>query len=330
MKSSELDEEFAKTPKQRYDAAAAKLLVRIAERRAIALKYVRRARDMGWDVDLAKVVDSFPWFDAWGNRLIPFGHVVSRAGLRKMSRSDYLEWSKTMNIPKVVMLDTVGTAAANIPKATPYVGGYVSGSGVVPWSAGDWALFPGSRKVRIEQDPGANPDPHSYDAMDMEYRALTAGEVAADHKRRVDAGIEWSTVYATRSNLVLVTQAIKALGGHYWDGHVNYWLADWNLDEEQAAALIGTMVEGASCVAVQWASPTSNPNTPVPGGSHTLAQSNVDISVVDGNWIPSGTFSGVTVPPVAPPVEHGILVTEDSHGSLVEKNVSSTDDTHWQ
>jgi hypothetical protein len=330
MRSSERDVELDKTPKQRYDAAAAKILQRVAERRTLCEKYVRRARNMAWDVDLMTVVDNFPWFDAWANRLIPFGHVVSRAGLKRMSRRDYLEWSITMNIPKVVMLDTVGTAAANIPRATPFIGGYVSGSGVVPWSGADWSPFPNSRKFRIEQDPNANPDPHSYDIIDMEYRALTADETAQDHKRRVDAGVEWTTVYATQSNLALVTAAIKGLGGNYFDGHVNYWLADWNLDEEQAAALIGTFVEGATCVAVQWASPTSNPNTPVPGGSSLLVHANVDISVADGNWMPSGTFSGVIVPKPVPVTEHGDLITEDSQGNLAEKNVSSTDGTHWQ
>jgi hypothetical protein len=235
-----------------------------------------------------------------------------------------------MTIPKVVMLDTVGSSSVNIPGGTQYVGGYVSGSGVVPWTVGDWNLFPKARKVRIEQDPSANPDPHSYDAMDMEFRALTAAEVAAEHKRRVDAGVEWTTVYGTPSNLALVTAAIRGLGGNYWDGHVNYWVANWNLDEEQAAALIGSFIDGATCVAVQWASPTSNPNTVVPGGAETLTRANIDISVVDGNWIPSGGFTGSTPPVLITPPEHGVLVTEDSHGNLVEKGVTSTDETHWQ
>ena len=291
---------------------------------------MRRARNIGWDVDTEMVLDNFPWFDAWARRLIPVGHLVGRVGLKRMSRADYLEWSRTMTITKVVMLDTVGTAAHNIPKATPYVAGYMSGSGAVPWGGSEWAMFPESRKVRILQDPNDNVDPHIWDAIDMEYRALTAADTAAEVKRRVDAGIEWTTVYATRTNLALVTAAVKGLGGSYWNGHVNYWLADWNLDEEEASAIVGTFVEGATCIGVQWASPSSNPNTVVPGGSATLVQANIDISVVDGSWIPSGGW-GTPPPPVAPPaVEHGILVTEDSHGALTERPVSSTDDTHWQ
>lgn len=329
MPSLDDDPLLRMTPKQRYDASVAKLNVRATEHRALCEKYMRRARNIGWDVDTDMVLDHFPWFDAWARRFIPVGHLVGRIGLTRMSRSDYLEWSKTMTIPKVVMLDTVGTAAHNIPKATPYVGGYVTGSGAVPWSQGEWSMFPDSRHIRIDQSPSANPDPHSFDAVDMETNALTAGGVAAEVKRRVDAGVTWTTVYATRANLALVTAAIKGLGGSYWDGHVNYWLADWNLDEEQAAALIGTFIEGATCIAVQWASPTSNPNTVVPGGSATLVQANVDISVCDGTWIPSGGW-GTPPTPVAPPAtEHGVLVTDDGHGNLTEKSVSSTDDTHW-
>jgi len=290
---------------------------------------MRRARNIGWDVDTEMVLDNFPWFDAWARRLIPVGHLIGRVGLRRMSRSDYADWARTMTIPKVTLLDTVGTTSQHIPTGTPYVGGYVTGSGAVPWSAADWARFPNSRHVRIDQSPSANPDPHSYDVMDMETFALTADEVAANHKRRIDAGIEWSTVYATRSNLALATAAIKGLGGNYWYGHVNYGLADWNLDEEEAAALIGTLVEEATCIWVQWASPTSNPDTIVPGGTANLVQSNIDIGVCHGLWIPSGGF-GATPPPVTtPPVEHGILVTDDGHGGLTEKSVSSTDDTHW-
>ena len=320
---------FSMTPKQRYDASVAKLNVRASEHRRLCEKYMRRARNIGWDVDTTMVLDNFPWFDAWARRLIPVGHLVGRVGLRRMSRSDYVEWSRTLSIPKAVMLDTVGTAAIHIPKSTPYVGGYVTGSGAVPWGSADWGMFPNSRHVRIDQAPGDNPDVHSFDAVDMEKYALTAGDVAEQVKRRVDADIEWTTVYATRANLALVTAAVKGLGGSYWNGHVNYWLADWNLDEEEAAALVGTFIEGATCVAVQWASPTSNPNTLVPGGTATLVQANIDISVCDGTWIPSGGW-GVTPPPVvAPTTEHGILVTEDVHGVLTEKSVTSTDDTHW-
>lgn len=318
------------TPKQRYDRAAAGMLAQVARRRRIAAKMWRRARNLGYDVTVEDVMDSFPWYSAWDSGLIRTGQLVNRLGLRKMSRADYLEWSKTMNIPRVVMLDTVGTAAHNIPAATPYIGGYVSGTGVVPWTASDWALFPHARHNRIYQMPGENVDPHAWDTIDMETGAFSADQAAQEHKRHVDAGIRFTNLYATRTNLAAGVTAIKALGGDYFIGHVTCTLADWNLNEEEAAALIGTFVEGVTCVSVQWASPESNPNTIVPGGSYTLSQANIDINVVDGNWIPGVSFTGFTPPTVAPPVQHGEVVTQDSRGNYVGHDVSSTDGTHWQ
>lgn len=330
MPSSEPDDELSQTPKQRYDRAAAAILNKAHEHRRKAEKYMRRARNIGYDVTTDMVIEHFVWFEAWACRLIPVGHVVGRTGMRRMKRADYLEWSRTMNIPKVVMLDTVGTSAHNIPGATPYVGGYVSGTGVVPWSAGDWALFPHARKNRIYQMPGESVDPHSWDTIDMETGAFDAEQAAQEHKRHVDAGIALTNLYATRTNLIAGVNAIKALGGNYFVGHVTCTLADWNLDEEEAAALIGTFVEEVTCVGVQWASPESNPNTVVPGGSYTLARANIDINVVDGNWIPSVSFTGFPVAPVTPTTQHGEMVTEDSQGNLTAKELSSTDGVHWQ
>jgi hypothetical protein len=250
--------------------------------------------------------------------------------MKKMSRAAYMEWSTPVSDAVAVMLDTVGTSAANIPGATKYVGGYITGSGAVPWSAGDWALFPNARKVRIYQNPGQGMALEAWDVIDLENGAFTVAEAVAETKRRVDAGITWTYIYATRSNLAAFTAALKAEGTHYWNGHVMYWLADWNLNEAEAAALIGTFVEGATCIGVQWASPTSNPNTVVPGGSHTLAQANVDISVVDANWMPSSAPAPVTPPVPTAVTHHAELVEDDGHGSFTAKPVSSTDDTHWQ
>ena len=328
--SWESDEYFQTTPKQRYDAAIAKLNVKAAERQRQCVTYANRLRDRGFDVTPEWVNDRFTWVDTWANRLIAIGHLVNRTGMRRMTRAQYAEWSKTMSIPKAVMLDTIGTCAANIPRATPYIGGYVTGSGVVPWSAADWSLFPNVRHVRIDQHASQSIAVSGWDALDMETNALTAAEVAYKLKARVDNGIEWTTVYATRSNLALCTAALKDLGEHYFIGHVNYWLADWNLNEEEASALIGTFVSDASVVAVQWASPSSNPNTVVPGGSHTLSQANVDISVVNANWIPSGPFPVSAPKPTAKPTEHGELVVDDAAGNLTAHDVSSTDGTHWQ
>jgi hypothetical protein len=250
--------------------------------------------------------------------------------MRRMTRVQYAEWIEHMSIPKVVMLDTIGTCAANIPAETPFIGAYASGTGVVPWTTHDLSLFPKARVFRIYQNGGAPLTVDEWDILDVENRAFTPAEAAAEVKKRVDADIVWTTIYASRATLKATNAAIQALGEHYWNGHVNCWLADWNLNEEQAAALIDTLVEGCTCVAVQWASPSSNPNSPIPGGSHTLAQANIDISVANGNWVPSKRPE-VTPPPTPEPVtHHGELITDDGHGGFTSKPVSSTDDTHWQ
>lgn len=234
-----------------------------------------------------------------------------------------------MQIATATMLDTVGANAGHIPPGTHYVGAYVTGLDAVPWSAADIARFPHARVVRIAQGAGLVPAYNGYDEIDVERGTITPVQAAQMIEQRVNRGVQWTTVYGTDSTLLEVTNAVRALGEHIWNGHVNYMLADWNLDEAEASKLIGTLIHGASCVGVQWASPESNPNTITPGGSNTLHDSNVDIAVVDAAWIPSGPFSGTTPPPPPTVVNHGLLVTCDPHGVFTAKNVSTLDNTHW-
>jgi hypothetical protein len=235
-----------------------------------------------------------------------------------------------MAVATSVMLDTIGANAANIPLTTYYVAGYVSGLGDVPWSQAQFDRFPTIRKVRIWQGAGVKPSLQAYDVIDVESGAVTPQEAAQAVKDRVTAGIQWTTVYGSDSVLAQVTAEIQKFGNAVWNGHVNYFLADWNLNEAEAAALLDTHIHGASCVAVQWASPSSNPNTVVPGGSQTLSQANIDISVVDTNWVPSGGFGPTPVPIPPPPTFHGVLVTTDGTGSFVARQVVSHDDINWQ
>jgi hypothetical protein len=227
------------------------------------------------------------------------------------------------------MLDDIGSSSRNIPGSTAFVGGYVTGLGDVPWTQAEWDAFPHAKHVRIAQGAGAAPAASGYDVIDVEADAVTPESASAMVVQRVHSGIQWTTIYGTDSTLAAVTAAIQARGLGWWDGHINYWLADWNLNESEAAALLGTLRHGAPLVGVQWASPTSNPNTVVPGGSQTLSQANIDISVVDANWIPSGGFTGNFPPP--PPVKtwNGLLVVTDAAGVFHARAVTSTDDVHW-
>jgi len=68
------------------------------------------------------------------------------------------------------------------------------------------------------------------------------------------------------------------------------WLANPDLSIAEADALVGKPYLGFILRAVQWATPRSNPNTGVIGG--TLASLNLDLSVADSTWFPA--------PPVPP------------------------------
>jgi len=234
-----------------------------------------------------------------------------------------------MTVPTAVMLDAMGVNASRIPAGTHFVGAYVTGTGEVPWSSADLALFPHARIVRIAQGAGLVPAYNGYDEIDVENGAVTPAQAAQMIAERVNRGVTWTTVYGTDSTLLQVTNETRKLGDHIWNGHVNYMLADWNLNAESAAAMLGKLIHGASCVGVQWASPESNPDTLTPGSNLTLKNSQVDIAVVDAAWVPSGPFTGTHPAPPPTVVAHGVLVTTDAHGVLGSKMLSTLDGTHW-
>jgi hypothetical protein len=221
-----------------------------------------------------------------------------------------------------VMLDTIGSTNTHIPTSTAKVAGYVTGSSDIIWPQADWDHFPHSAHIRIDQSPDGRM-PLQSDVLDVESGAATADTAVAWIKARMHAGITWSTIYGGADTLAAVRQALDAAGPHgwYW-GHVNAWLADWNLNETSATAMLGQQSSGLTIIAVQWASPTSNPHTPVPGGSgETLSQANIDISVTTDSWMPApGT------PPPPPAVRHGILVEASAtSGTYSGRNVASSD-----
>lgn len=191
------------------------------------------------------------------------------------------------------MIDAMRVNAHNIPAGTLKVAGYDTGSGDVPWTAATWGMFPHAGHVRIDQSPSLSLfAAGDADAADIEYLAGTVDAFAGIHtdavKARIAKGITWSTAYATDSTLAIIKADLDAAGPHGWYfGHVDCWLADWALSEAQAAALIGREVHGLTCRAVQWASPSSNASTIVPGGTLTLAQAQVDLSVADEAWHPA-------------------------------------------
>ncbi len=198
-------------------------------------------------------------------------------------------------------VDMTHDAVPNVPNDYGYVFGYCSGLGGVPWNGADWAKYNGRRVCRTYQGAGTFPGIDGFDEIDVESGAVTPQQAADLVEQRVKAGHTWTTIYGSDGALQQVSELIQAKGHDIWNGHVNCRLADWNLNATQASAKVGQYVHGMSCVAVQWASPTSNPHTILPGTSLTLSQANVDLNEVDANWIPSGGFTPVNPPAPVPP-----------------------------
>ena len=188
-----------------------------------------------------------------------------------------------------VMIDATRVNARHIPRAVPKVAGYVTGTGDVPWTATQWGYFPRAGHVRIDQSPAlAAFSAGQADVADIEFLAGTIGAFIRAVRARIAAGERWSTIYGTDATIAAAAAELASAGSHGWYyGHVDCWLADWNLDEAGAAALTGGRIHGLACRAVQWASPTSNPGTVVPGGTLTLAQAQVDLSVAEDAWHPA-------------------------------------------
>lgn len=196
-----------------------------------------------------------------------------------------------MTAPIVNMADCTHSAVRNISDADPVlpkVAGYATGTADVQWTDADWALFPHSGKVRINQ--GEHPvGITGWDVADVERYALRPGDVPALLEQRIAAEIEWTTIYGSSDTLQQVEAALSGSiyrKGWYY-GRVDCWLVDVRLNFGQAAAIVGELVHGFTCRAVQWADPMSNPTTTVPGTHMTLEAANADLSVAETRWHPA-------------------------------------------
>lgn len=201
-------------------------------------------------------------------------------------------------------VDTIGKYVDNIPvdsAAIQQVNGYITGSDGVKWNKEDWDRFPHYTKKRIAQltqnDPGA-------DILDVEPDAATDPAAVVWVKARHDSK-QPAHIYVSSSNVAALYNALDKAG----EVEQTYlWLANWSLDEAEAQALLGTNYGGFRVEMVQWASPTSNPNTFLPGTGYTLGQAGCDLSVA----IP---FSKWTDPPKTPTIVSVMAVATYSDGS---------------
>jgi hypothetical protein len=219
---------------------------------------------------------------------------------------------KTMAPKTEIMADTIHDNVRNLPTSLR-VAGYVTGSKDIKWTDADWAKF--KRHVRINQFPGV--DDKLGNVLDIENRAWTIPRAVTATKMRQDAGRD-TTLYISAGSIGALAAALKAAGCKVTSTFL--WMANWNLNMDEATNLIGTHIGGYRLVAVQWASPSSNPATRLPGTNLTLHEANADLSVADEAWLPARPAPV----PVPSGLRHAILVGHNESG-LYSLKVTSKD-----
>jgi hypothetical protein len=206
------------------------------------------------------------------------------------------------------MADSVGPSSKNIPTTFSKVAGYSTGGENVIWTTADAERFKTSSVIDIDQSQSLLRFGQGVsDVADIETGAgtITAFIVAAEN--RVKLG-KRNGLYCSFDSLPANVEAIGRSSVSI--STVDFWVANWNLNQAEASAFVGLYtVNGLkiNVVAVQWASPTSNPDTNLPGSSLTLKESNVDLSETAENWFPYVPPK----PPVVNTTKTGVVVTSD-------------------
>jgi len=152
------------------------------------------------------------------------------------------------------MYDAV--TAANIlnhDRTPPLVAGYVDRIKLAPWTASDWALFPGSVKVRIVKKASTN-DGH---VLDVEPGDADPAEAPGWVRMRRAAGAD-PTVYVNASTWSTVISEFRSQGV----AQPHYWIAKYDGDPSLPSR------EGITAVAKQYL------------GNYQ----GVDVSVVADHW----------------------------------------------
>lgn len=223
------------------------------------------------------------------------------------------------------MADTIGIDLKNIPAGFPKVAYYVTGGGSIQAPQAEIDRLKESGHLRIDQSPQLQ----AYavgkaDVADVEPGAGTSIAFVAATKKRIAAGMH-GNLYCDKADMM---ENVNALLDAKVDlALVVFWVADWDLDAAQASKRCGTQTFGPTkhgnvtinVGAVQWASPTSNPNTTIPGTKLTLKDANVDLSETVEGWF--------SYRPPAAAIMTGLVVTPELH--VID--VASTDGGNtWQ
>ena len=172
------------------------------------------------------------------------------------------------------MVDTVSSSVHNLPTNLEKVAGYATGTPDIKWDSSDWDRFRDAAKVPINQTNTVIP---SIPVVDAEPGAMQIPTVVDSVRVRKGLG-KRTTVYLPDSWLVECEKALSDAGLSDW---ADYGIANWNLSREEAINELGGRI-----VWVQYASPTSNPDTFIPGTKLTLREANADLSVTVDSWFP--------------------------------------------
>lgn len=196
-----------------------------------------------------------------------------RKWVEKMSEGNLYYWVANWNLSRAQAARLLGNEVSNMidclhgsvptvakSSATVYAG-YITGTPDIRWTADDFRevdrLHPGAIILRIDQSNNDSPefsDIH-FAVKDDEAGASSVSESIRVAHERIMQGDDY---------VIYCSQAV--------------------LTEVEDAASAANLPHG-SIIAYQYASPTSNPATLLPGTSITLREANADLSVIETAWL---------------------------------------------
>ena len=162
-----------------------------------------------------------------------------------------------MTIATIPGFDAIGANVPHLPAPDgPYVYfGYATGTGDVPWTAEEWAKYPGA--VRIDQSPASGVWDRLADIDDYEKGAVEIGELAPRAKERLAAfhagerpGQRSPAVYASQDNLTAVCNALVAGGV---TAGVGLAVAHWGITPADAVRMVANGGGPFPVIACQYA-----------------------------------------------------------------------------
>lgn len=229
------------------------------------------------------------------------------------------------------MADTVGPDARYIPTKFSKVAGYRTGGPDVMWTPGDAQRFTTSSIVWVDQSSTlASYSQGLAYVADIERGAGTIDAYIAAARTRQSHNLR-NCLYASWDNIPALVADIEKASLDI--GTTDFWVANWNFDQAQASEFVGVyklnMGDGKivdiNVPAVQWASPSSNPETIVPFSDPpmNLKDANVDLSETAPNWYPFV----VPQPPVVVVTMTGLVVTS---GFQTFKVISTDNGKTWR